>query len=87
MVLSPYNVEVLRGFTVTCLGALHMYGLRVPSGVPCIFPLGFWMSPLFISHCMQFHHSGTSKWPLFFSIGSLSLGLTNNCFIVLFPLK
>ena len=51
------------------------------------FSPGSWMTPLCITHCMWVLHTGTGRWPHFSSPLGPCLGLINNSFIVLFPLK
>ena len=88
MVLPPYDVEIIRCGIVSQSGCYALGWERVPSGAPYTFPTGSWMFPLCTLHCIQV----PPDWymyiaALFYSMGSWSLGLTNNCFKVLFPLK
>ena len=87
MVLPPYDVEVLRRGNVTSLGALCMDGREFLQVLLVSSPRVLVVSPMYSSSHVSSPHWYRKMVPLFLSIGSLSLGLTKNCFKVLFPLK
>ena len=56
---------------------------RVPSDAPCTFPTGSWIFPLCTLHHMWVSSLVHVNSSTLLSMGSCSLGLTNNCFKVL----
>ena len=87
MVLPPYDIEVLRCGIVSSLGAVHMDGRGFLQVLLVPFPWGPGCFPYILFIACEFPILVHIDSSTILSIGSWSLGLTNSCLKVLFPLK
>ena len=87
MVLPLHDAEIISSGIVSSLGAVHMDGRGILQVLLVPFPQGPGCLPyvLFIAH--EFHTLVHVNSFTLLSMGSWSLGLTNNCCKALFPLK
>ena len=85
--IPPYDAEVPHMWYYVQAGYCVHGWERVPSDAPCTFPQGPGCFPYALFITCEFHTLVHVASCTFLSIGSWSLGLTNICIKVLFPLK